>query len=334
MNNIHTRIAFAIMLSTLAGFAAGRVAAATFHPVTIFGNNTAWLTVDGDPDTWWASTSAGVSIRYDLGAERSLESVTLNWENDEPTVSSHIFSIQVADTFDGDWNTVIDTVTADGPLTQTFPFAAAVDARYLRYIHHGHTGGVWGRLNEATITGSAGSGFTTRLIGAATATDSNNTAGAIFDGDFHSQWETQTIGATLTVDFGQVEMVEAALLAWLTPQRTKRFLLEYSTDGLTWTDLLEYDSSNPYTASSIDFQRFTFENIIDAQYFRYTNFGNSANNWVNLTQVEFVSFIPEPTSLLLLAAAASIMLTRRRRVQSSPRQSLPENPIPLDSNTL
>lgn len=105
------------------------------------------------------------------------------------------------------------------------------------------------------------------------------------DGDLETRWTAPNDGPWIRFDFGKVQTLVAIDLAvGQGDLRNAFFRLEVSEDGEIWKKIFE-GASGGKTAG---FERFRIEPV-KARFVRYVGFGNSMNEWNNLSEVRFVT---------------------------------------------
>ncbi|WP_217167001.1 polysaccharide lyase family 7 protein [Streptomyces sp. AC512_CC834] len=113
-------------------------------------------TLDNDLGTRWSAEGDGSWIRYDLGSEQTVGSVSVAWHQGDSRKST--FDVELSD--DGSsWRAVLEGQTSSGGTReqQKYDFADA-PARYVRIVGHGNTSNDWNSITETDIYGADGSG--------------------------------------------------------------------------------------------------------------------------------------------------------------------------------
>ena len=106
-----------------------------------------------------------------------------------------------------------------------------------------------------------------------------NTPECTIDGDYDTRWAAEG-EEWIQWDLGEAKPFDTVALAFLNGDvRIARFRLEVSTDGVNFTQIFEGSTSG----NTNNLERYTFDQIT-ARYIRFTNLGNSVNNWVSLTE--------------------------------------------------
>ena len=111
-----------------------------------------------------------------------------------------------------------------------------------------------------------------------------NPAANLFDGDFVSKFATDEQGGAVTMDLGSV--IEGNLKLNISclsgDKRTENFKIEYSEDGVNYTEAFNGHNSGTTT----DLEQFDICN--KARYIRVSFYGSSQGAWVSVTEM-FVS---------------------------------------------
>jgi poly(beta-D-mannuronate) lyase len=109
-------------------------------------------TVDGSLSTRWSANGDGQWIQYDLGATRTVTSVSVAWYQGNTRVST--FDVQVADAPAGPFNTLAAGLKSNGTSlalqSHDVPDGAG---RYVRLVGHGNTANAWNSITETQVWG-------------------------------------------------------------------------------------------------------------------------------------------------------------------------------------
>ncbi|GGA87412.1 hypothetical protein GCM10011369_31830 [Neiella marina] len=112
--------------------------------------------------------------------------------------------------------------------------------------------------------------------------DGNGPANTI-DNNLNTRWSYNGVGKQIVWDLGGTADISAMSLAFYKgDQRSASFDLEISSDASNWTPLLTSANSG---GSSLALESFAIADT-NARYVRYTGYGNSANTWNSLTEVQ------------------------------------------------
>jgi hypothetical protein len=116
----------------------------------------------------------------------------------------------------------------------------------------------------------------------ASATQDPNVPANTLDGNLETRWSASGQGQWIQYDLGATKTVSHVAIAWYRgDQRTSVFDIEVSLDGLVWTTVHNGTSSG----LSVDLETYDFDNVT-ARFVRIVGFGNSANTWNSITELE------------------------------------------------
>jgi F5/8 type C domain/Bacterial TSP3 repeat len=112
-----------------------------------------------------------------------------------------------------------------------------------------------------------------------------NVAANTLDMNLDTRWSAEGDGQWLQYDLGEANMtVHQVSIAWFKGnQRASAFTIEVSTNGQDWTEVYSGDSSG----TTLELEPYAFADIA-ARYVRIVGFGNAANLWNSITEVEIV----------------------------------------------
>lgn len=100
-----------------------------------------------------------------------------------------------------------------------------------------------------------------------------------------SRWSSNGAPKAITFDLGEVEEVTGIEVAFYKgDQRSAYFYVETSSDGSSWTSVLENATSS---GSTTGYETFDLDDS-DARYVRFTGNGNSANSWNSILEVNIL----------------------------------------------
>ncbi len=108
-----------------------------------------------------------------------------------------------------------------------------------------------------------------------------------FDKDPSTRYANDTVGTTVTFDFGEVKtFAKLGLYFWMYNERSTSFSVEISSDGVNFTNVCDGASTKGVQVNVLDINA-------DARYIRLTNRGNDSDraNWFNL--LEIVGYGPD-----------------------------------------
>jgi hypothetical protein len=108
-------------------------------------------------------------------------------------------------------------------------------------------------------------------------------AANVFDGDLTTRWSAEGDGQWLQFDLGPnpVTIGQVAIAWHKGDSRSAAFTIDVSLDGTDWTEVYSGNSSG----TSRDLEAYSFA-AVATRYVRIVGFGNSANLWNSLLEVE------------------------------------------------
>ncbi len=241
--------------------------------------------IDGIDDTdtnRWSAPGMPQWVIIDLGSDMQISGTEVaTYAN-----RSYRFTVE-ARSAAGSYQTVVDrtanTITQN--IADTF---TPVTARYVRLTVDGagNYGGSWVSLREFKIFGESGGGSSGSLTissVSATAEQTGNEAVNSFDGNFSTRWASSGT-QSITWDLGATHSVEEIQIAFYNT-RTYYFDIEASTDGSSWTTVLDDEVS---AGVDENLEAFPFSAPVNARYIRYVGFGSNANSWNNIYEVDII----------------------------------------------
>ncbi|OEF29172.1 polysaccharide lyase family 7 protein [Vibrio rumoiensis] len=104
----------------------------------------------------------------------------------------------------------------------------------------------------------------------------------LFDNDIKTRWSASGDGQWAVLDYGSAHEFNAIRAAFSKGnERKTKFDLLVSTDGKTWTPVLQNQESS---GGVIGYERFEFAPVT-ARYIKYVGHGNSSNDWNSVTEL-------------------------------------------------
>jgi hypothetical protein len=98
------------------------------------------------------------------------------------------------------------------------------------------------------------------------------------DADLNTRWANDGVGSWISADLGSTQNICSVDIAWYNGNtRQYHFVIATSTDGSTFTNVFNGDSSGTTVSS----EKYTISNI-NAKYVRVTVNGNTQNNWASI----------------------------------------------------
>jgi hypothetical protein len=112
----------------------------------------------------------------------------------------------------------------------------------------------------------------------ASGSDSKRPPSYAIDNNFRTWWSNPEIGSRISADLGSTQNICSVDIAWYKGNaRQYHFVIATSTDGSTFTNVFNGDSSGTTVSS----EKYTISNI-NARYVRVTVNGNTQNNWASI----------------------------------------------------
>ena len=112
-------------------------------------------------------------------------------------------------------------------------------------------------------------------------TDDGNVAENVKDDDFNTRWSANGEGQYLTLDLPSLHTVDSVQLAIYNGNiRKQYFQIQYSTDGLLFSDIQSFETSG----LTLGYESFSFTPV-NARHLRIVGNGNSINSWNSITEV-------------------------------------------------
>lgn len=101
------------------------------------------------------------------------------------------------------------------------------------------------------------------------------------DGNLESRWSAKGVGEWIQYDLGQTQTIDSLSIAFYKgDQRSANISIELSNDGEQWENVF----SGGQALSTVELQTFDIQDT-DAQFIRIIGYGNSANAWNSITEV-------------------------------------------------
>ncbi|MCQ3829991.1 discoidin domain-containing protein [Microbulbifer elongatus] len=250
-------------------------------------------TLDKDLGTRWSAQGDGQWITYDLGALTSLDSIGIAFYKGDARQT--YFSVYLSDD-NASWNLIVDTVSS-GQSTEPESFnLGSAYARYVKIVGGGNTSNDWNSLTEVEFVEAESGGSdpgdgepepTPELleVSAVSASDHDgNVPENTIDGHLSTRWSANGSDAWIEYDLGQESTLTELLLAFYKgDQRTATFDVTVSNDRNNW--FTAWSGVQP--VSTTDLQPIDIAEV-DSRYLRIVGYGNSANSWNSITEVELV----------------------------------------------
>ena len=125
---------------------------------------------------------------------------------------------------------------------------------------------------------------TVRGVTVSASRDDGNGPGNVLDGDLETRWSASGTEEWIAFDFGEPRSVGKLDIAWYSgDKRQTRFKVSVSSDGRTWRDVFEGESSG----KSAKLETYQLKKPETARHLRITCYGNTSNLWNSITEVGF-----------------------------------------------
>ncbi len=274
------------------------------------------------PPTMWLTQqvptlAVPVSITYNFNTLWQLGSMNV-WNYNETSFTGRGFkdvTIWLSGDYGQTWTQMAATTlnqapgstSYNTPDTISFGGSYATNLRITATSNYGASG--YSGLNDVQITGTRQQSLA--LLGAASVTTSsfypgrsgmNTVDGFRYDNDYNHMWLSNLeTSPTIQWDLGSVRQLHHMnIFNYNEPGVTDRGLqsakLEYSTDGVTWTQVGSTNITIPRAKGTNDSPGATFllggGAAVPARYVRMTNVTNYGNAYAGLQEVEFYATAP------------------------------------------
>lgn len=247
-------------------------------------------TLDGDINTRWSAIGDGAWIAYDYGKVTQLNAVKIAFHKGDQRVST--FDIETSQ--DGQtWSKVLTQVNSSGQTLEPERYDfKEVKAQYVKLIGYGNTSNNWNSVTEFMAANCLVEACPPqelprvapiKAVAASASDHDGNSPERLLDGNISTRWSANGDGAWALLDYGQVAEFDAVRLAFYKGDyRATRFDIELSTDGATWTKVLDGVNSS---GAFLTHERFEFPKA-KARYVKYIGHGNTQNSWNSVTEFE------------------------------------------------
>ena len=258
-------------------------------------------TLDNDFVTYWSDKGQGVWVQYDLGSVKPFQSVRIAWYRGDERVAT--FDIETSN--DGSsWQTAYSGVSSGTQLAlETYNFIDEVAARYMRIVGYGNSVNDWSSITEVEIIEP-----NTYQMQVLSASDGNLVqADNTLDKDLLSYWSDKGMGAWISFELEAEVEVNRLAIAWYRGDiRRAQFDIEVSSDTIQWTSVF----SGYSVEGSLQLENYNFFQSVSARYIRIVGYGNTANDWTSITEIEtpfpgviredrgYITSIPELNDIL------------------------------------
>ncbi|MDO6421822.1 polysaccharide lyase family 7 protein [Saccharophagus degradans] len=245
-------------------------------------------TLDNNLGTRWSANGNGVWIEYDFGAEVTMGAVEIAfYKGDQRSATFEVQSSQ-----DGaSWDVNLNTFSSGSTLAME-PYTLNVQARYFRIVGYGNTSNTWTSITEVNFVEGDGPippeppeppvEGQLDVHSVVASSDDGNVASNTLDGSLSTRWSANGNGQTITYNLGSMQLVKSVSMAFYKgDQRSATFDIQVSPDGSNFSTVFSGESSG----STLALEEFDIPNM-PAQFVRIVGYGNSANSWNSITEVE------------------------------------------------
>jgi len=284
MRNKYAKYTAIASVLLVAGLGVAHAATPTTITASADDGNVASNTTDNDLTTRWSAQGNDGSqwLVYDFDDEVTLSAVSIGfYKGDSRSTYFRIESSNDA----SNWTTQVDSVSSGSSLAQEeFVFDDSVTSRYIRYVGLGNSSNSWNSVTEIDFTDAEEEEIVKpdpTEISTLASLDDGNVAANVIDSDLDTRWSANGSGEWVRLDLGSEQTINSVQLAFYKgSDRQSIFTVEVSDDDSTWTTVLDETYSS---GSSLALETFTFSDV-NAQYVRYTGYGNTSSTWNSVTE--------------------------------------------------
>jgi predicted phosphodiesterase len=238
--------------------------------------------VDQNISTRWSSLGLGSWLQIDLGQEKTVCSVGINWHRGNERTNSFVISISK----DGKAFTDVYSGKSDGrSLTeQNYNFQPNT-GRFIKVIVDGNTQNNWVSISELKIYGYDTSSESCVNSSISQVTASSSQVGFpssnVVDNNLNTIWSNYGVGSYILLDIGTSKNICSVDIAWYKGnQRQNNFVISTSLDGKSYKTVLSTKSSG----NTLSFETYVFPDKL-ARYIKITLNGNDQNNYASIAEI-------------------------------------------------
>ncbi|HZO10807.1 MAG TPA: discoidin domain-containing protein, partial [Nitrososphaeraceae archaeon] len=235
--------------------------------------------IDQNISTRWSNLGLGSWLQIDLGQEKTVCSVGINWHRGNERTNSFVISISK----DGKEFTDVYSGKSDGAsLTeQNYNFQPNT-GRFIKVIVNGNTQNNWVSISELKIYGYNTSSESCVKSSISQVTASGSQVGFppsnVVDNNPISIWSNYGVGSYILLDLGTSKNICSVDIAWYKGnQRQNNFVISTSLDGKSYKTVLSTKSSG----NTLSFETYVFPDNL-ARYIKITVNGNNQNNYASI----------------------------------------------------
>lgn len=241
--------------------------------------HTAAQTFDGELGTHWEAEDDGQWIAYDLGAAVSIAEVAIAWYQGDRHATAFTLEASVDGTV---WQEAFSGDSSGNTRDLESYTFNVLPARYVRVVGYGNDIDRWNRIAEIEIYGPPSQMPLAIQAVQASHENRSNPAANTLDGNLNTHWSAKGDGQWLMYDAGAMAIISEVAIAWSQgDRRAYSFVLEVSSDGKTWREVLSGDSSG--ATRQLESYVFPAE---AARYVLIVGYGNITNLWNSVAETE------------------------------------------------
>ncbi len=238
--------------------------------------------IDQNITTRWSNLGLGSWIQIDLGQEKTVCSVGINWHRGNERINSFVISISK----DGKNFTNVYSGKSDGTsLTeQNYNFQSNT-GRFIRVLVNGNTQNNWVSISELKVYGfntlSESCVKSQNLQVTAPSSQLGFPSSNVLDNNPSTIWSNYGVGSSIQLDLGTSKNICSVDIAWYRGnERQNNFIISTSNDGINFSNVLSSNSGG----STLNLENY---NITDtnARYIRVTVNGNTQNNYASIVEI-------------------------------------------------
>ena len=238
--------------------------------------------IDQNVNTRWSNLGLGSWIQLDLGQEKIICSVGINWHRGNERVNSFVISISN----DGKTFTNVYSGKSDGTsLTEQNYNLQSKVGRFIRVMVSGNTQSNWISISEFKIYGykALSESCVKSPISQVTAASSQIgfPSSNVVDNNLNTIWSNYGVGSSIQLDLGTSKRVCSLEIAWYKGnERQNKFVVSTSQDGKSYKTVLSTVSGG----KSLSYEKYVFSDKL-ARYIKITINGNSQNNYASIAEI-------------------------------------------------
>ena len=231
-------------------------------------------------NTRWSNLGLGSWIQVDLGQEKTICSVGINWHRGDERINTFVISSST----DGKTFTDVFSGKSEKSLTEQSYKISPNTARFIRVTVTGNTQNNWVSIAELKIYDYKLSSESCATNPIVKATSPNSQQGYpptnAIDGNPNTVWSSYGIGSSILLNLGTSKNLCSVDIAWYKGnERQNNFVISTSLDGISFKTVLTAKS----TGSTLSFEKYVFADNY-ARYVKITVNGNTQNNYASISE--------------------------------------------------